>query len=77
MENIYLYRHRRLDTNDVFYVGIGINKRAYVKSNRSVYWKRVINITDYKVRDEMSRVRKLNPSGLNKKAYKRIKSTLK
>jgi hypothetical protein len=38
-----VYRHRRLDNNEVFYVGIGkTEKRAYSKNNRSKYWNRVV-----------------------------------
>lgn len=49
----YLYRHIRLDTNEVFYIGISKSvknyKRAYSKSQRSDFWKNIINQTDYKV----------------------------
>ncbi len=43
-----VYQHRRLDTNEVFYVGIGntIN-RAYSKRSRNKYWKHIIDKTDY------------------------------
>lgn len=44
-----VYRHRRLDTNDVFYIGIGDNKRAYNKNARSVYWKRIVKKHGYNV----------------------------
>ncbi len=59
MERHYLYRHIRLDTNEVFYVGIGTkNKRdlknytysrAFSKGSRSNFWKSVINKTKYEV----------------------------
>lgn len=48
----YLYRHIRLDTNEVFYIGIGKKaktgrkfkyKRAYDFVQRSKFWKRVYN----------------------------------
>lgn len=48
----YLYRHIRLDTNEVFYVGIGKKsktgrkfkyKRAYDFAQRSKFWKRIYN----------------------------------
>lgn len=51
----YLYRHIRLDTNEVFYVGIGTKgkkicntyrdefKRAFKKHSRNPYWKNVFN----------------------------------
>jgi hypothetical protein len=58
----FLYRHVRLDTNQVFYVGIGkkppINKiwkfrteyaRAFEKAKRSQYWKNVVAKTEYRV----------------------------
>ena len=47
---ITVYRHRRLDTNEIFYVGIGKSKyRATNKSKRSEFWKRITNKTDYSV----------------------------
>lgn len=56
----YVYTHTRVDTNEVFYVGIGTvgkvkyiskisYKRAYQKYNRSNFWKKVVNKTEYKV----------------------------
>ena len=46
----YLYRHIRLDTNKVFYIGIGIKDRAKQKGNRrNKYWKAVVDTTDYEV----------------------------
>lgn len=50
----YVYRHIRLDTNEVFYVGIGSDdngkyKRAYNKYERSKFWKNVTSKTDYTV----------------------------
>ena len=48
--NMIVYRHRRLDTNEVFYVGIGTSKyRATDKTRRSKFWKRVVSKTDYSV----------------------------
>lgn len=45
-----VYRHRRLDTFEVFYVGIGKSKkRAYAKSGRSDWWTKVINKVNYSV----------------------------
>ena len=46
----YLYFHRRKDTNEVFYVGIGCAKyygRAKVKCNRSSHWKNIVNKVQY------------------------------
>lgn len=52
-----VYRHRRLDTNEIFYIGIeldSVNKiklgrRPYVKCNKSNFWKRITNKTKYSV----------------------------
>ena len=52
----YLYRHIRLDKNEVFYIGIGgfnkneetnSYKRAYAKTNRNKYWKHIVDKTEY------------------------------
>ena len=44
------YQHRRLDTNEIFYIGIGKEKsRAYNDRNRNKYWKRIVNKTNYNV----------------------------
>lgn len=58
--NYFLYRHIRLDTNQPFYIGIGTKyedsnkyeaeyKRAFEVTNRSIWWKKVTNKTQYKV----------------------------
>lgn len=50
--NWYLYRHRRLDNNKIFYVGIGKTlrfKRAFSKASRSEYWHNIINKTEYTI----------------------------
>jgi hypothetical protein len=40
----FVYRHRTLDTNEVFYVGIGVVKRrAWSKNGRNKYWHNVVN----------------------------------
>jgi len=40
MQNIYyVYQHRSLDTNAIFYVGKGKDKRHSDKNKRSNYWK--------------------------------------
>jgi hypothetical protein len=45
-----VYQHRRLDTNEIFYIGIGKDeKRAYAKDKRNIHWKRIINKTDYEI----------------------------
>jgi len=49
ISNYYIYQHRRLDTNQVFYVGRGVNNRAYIKQGRNIYWSRIVNKTTYSV----------------------------
>lgn len=45
-----VYRHRRLDTYEIFYVGIGKNeKRAYSQFSRNAFWKNIIAKTEYQV----------------------------
>lgn len=45
-----VYRHRRNDTNEIFYVGMGKeNKRAFSKRDRNIYWKRVVDKVGYSV----------------------------
>jgi len=45
-----VYRHRRLDINEIFYIGIGKEeKRAFNKKDRSLWWKRITDKTDYSV----------------------------
>ena len=40
-----VYRHRKADTFEVFYVGISLDKRRpYRISNRSLFWKRIESI---------------------------------
>ena len=49
LTNVCLYRHIRLDTNKVFYIGIGSKKRAYKKLGRNIYWNNIVNKTNYEV----------------------------
>jgi hypothetical protein len=60
MNKHFLYRHIRLDKNEVFYIGIGTKKpwftnqeteyrRAYEKFNRTNYWKNITDKTNYRV----------------------------
>ena len=46
-----MYRHRRLDTNEIFYIGMGYLKRAYSKdaAKRNQIWNRIVNKTDYEI----------------------------
>jgi hypothetical protein len=41
-----VYKHIRLDTNKVFYIGMGNEKRPYSK-RRNNHWQNVVNKTDY------------------------------
>ena len=48
----YIYKHIRLDTNEVFYIGIGSDntyKRANLKKGRNIYWNNIINKSDYRI----------------------------
>jgi len=40
-----VYRHIRLDTNEVFYVGLAKlgSKRPYVPNSRNKYWQNVVD----------------------------------
>lgn len=47
---IKVYRHRRLDTNEIFYIGIGKSEnRPYSKRSRNSLWKNIVNKTGYSV----------------------------
>lgn len=39
----YVYAHRCLDTNKIFYVGKGKGYRAWCTSGRNIYWQRMAN----------------------------------
>ncbi len=50
----YLYRHIRLDKNEVFYVGIGKDsegkyERANRKYGRNEHWDNIVNLTNYEI----------------------------
>lgn len=61
MHQYYLYQHTRLDTNEIFYIGIGKKvkhrikglktefERAYAKAKRSNFWKNIASKTQIKV----------------------------
>jgi hypothetical protein len=45
-----VYQHRRKDTNEVFYVGIGYARnRAFEVGNRNKYWYNVVEKAGYEV----------------------------
>lgn len=59
MDNYYIYRHIRLDTNEVFYVGMGKNRRYKDKTGRNNLWNRIFkkckgNIYCEKILEELS-----------------------
>ena len=48
----YVYTHTRLDTNEIFYVGIGTQdnyKRASRSHNRTNYWNNIVKKCGWKV----------------------------
>jgi len=49
MDKISVYRHIRLDTNEVFYIGIGKEDRPYSTYHRSAWWKKIANKTKHRV----------------------------
>ena len=49
MKKHYIYFHKRADDGVVFYVGIGIGRRAYRESNRSQFWKRIVEKHGYNI----------------------------
>jgi len=45
-----IYQHRRKDTGEIFYVGIGsTKKRANIKSGRNKYWHNIVAKVEYVV----------------------------
>lgn len=44
-----VYKHIRLDTNEVFYIGIGKLSRAYQKGSRNIHWTRIVELAGYRV----------------------------
>ncbi len=48
MENTYcVYRHIRTDTNQVFYIGMGNEKRSISKHSRNRYWRFITKKTNW------------------------------
>lgn len=46
----YVYQHIRLDTNEVFYIGIGKTKyRVFDKRSRNKYWHHIVNKAGYRI----------------------------
>lgn len=72
----YLYSHTRLDTNEVFYIGIGIiknYKRAYqCGKSRNIFWKNIVNKTKYEVKIIADNLNWQEACELEKKLIKQI-----
>lgn len=63
MRDHYVYRHRRLDTNEVFYIGKGSvyqsvksrksykkrYSRAFSRGSRNIWWNNIVNKANYSV----------------------------
>lgn len=49
VNNKVVYTHRRLDTNEVFYVGIGNPSRPYRSTYRNAHWHNIVNKHGYSV----------------------------
>ena len=43
----YIYIHKKQSNNNIFYVGKGKGKRAWVKKGRNYYWNNVVNKYGY------------------------------
>lgn len=41
VKTFYVYLHRKVSNNDIFYVGKGSGERAWSRGGRSTYWNRV------------------------------------
>jgi hypothetical protein len=49
MSDYYVYIHKKSTTGEVFYVGKGSGNRAYNRSNRTLWWKRLVAKHGYDV----------------------------
>lgn len=61
MDKYFVYRHVRLDTNEVFYIGVGTKyidkrradsnpyRRAFLTACRNSFWKNIVAKTKYEV----------------------------
>lgn len=51
MKTWYIYGHWTKDTNELFYIGVGKDNRAWDRgsSGRNQYWKNIVNKRDYSV----------------------------
>jgi len=49
-KDVKVYLHLRNDTNEIFYIGIGIENRPFVENGRSSYWKNTARLSGYTVK---------------------------
>lgn len=49
MNRHYIYFHKRADDGVIFYVGVGVGRRATVVKNRSDFWKRIVEKHGYTI----------------------------
>ena len=52
LKNAYVYRHTKLGTNEVFYIGIGKQpkySRAYTRNGRNRWWEKVVEKYGFEV----------------------------
>jgi len=49
MKNKVGYYHKRLDTGETFYVGIGTPERPYENKHRNNYWNHIVKKVEYEV----------------------------
>ncbi len=71
MKQCIVYQHRRLDNNEIFYVGIGKSeKRAYSKSNRNEIWRRIVNKYGYSIEIIYKNITWENASKIERKLIK-------
>lgn len=57
--NYYVYKHLNAKTNIPFYVGKGLNDRAFSKASRNILWKNIVNKYGYKVEFIMTNLNEL------------------
>lgn len=49
MSKFYVYAHYTLDTNELFYIGKGKNKRAFSTLGRNKYWHDIVQKHNFRV----------------------------
>jgi hypothetical protein len=49
MNNKCVYFHYTLDTNEIFYVGVGNANRPYSKKSRNDFWQHIVNTQGYTI----------------------------